>query len=209
MAPLAKRWHLRRMEDPLATGVATFASTSGSIRHQPLQLFQEILHDDELRLARIGQAVQRTNTQMASVIQSDGVDPAGDGAADQTGHRDETEVPLRRPDAESTRSVDLNGGLTPRWTADGSRVVYRSAGPPYTILTRSADGQGDPHPIAEDESILWPDAVTPDGRTLVLGRSPGDILTMPLDGSSAPRPLTEDEFLTWSLGLSPDGRWLV
>ncbi len=116
--------------------------------------------------------------------------------------------------SEKRRVTEPGGGLSPRWSPDGQRIVYSPTDNEGTrIVVVNADGSGK-RILAEGVYPDW----SPDGSSIVFARAQkgkpsrdgrslgGGLFVVPADGSRAARQLTHDlpwepEYPTWS----PDG----
>ena len=98
------------------------------------------------------------------------------------------------------------------WTPDSQRVIFTSprGGRPALFWT-AADGTGTAEPLGEREGNRFPQAVTPDGRlVVVLDMLPsGNLITVALSGDPVSADLLVTEFDEKSAVLSPDGRWFA
>ena len=108
-----------------------------------------------------------------------------------------------------------DGGLnySPVW-APGDRILFGSVVDGRSnIFIKSADERNDTERFLTSEEVQWPDAVTPDGRTLLFSQRSrtmgGDTWTVPFPSGGEPTLLMGDESTTWPTGVSPDGRWLA
>ena len=99
------------------------------------------------------------------------------------------------------------------WSADGSRIFFNSSRGVRGggLYAKRADGTGGEQPLLTDYggSFLDPDAVSPDGQTIVstrTGGTGGDLMTIALAEHSAPK-----LFKTNAEGavLSPDGNYVA
>jgi Tol biopolymer transport system component len=70
-------------------------------------------------------------------------------------------------DRKTVSRFTFNGGRYPLWTADGARIVFRK---PDGIYVKPVSG-GDERRVFEDTSIRNMSDLSPDGRTLLVGRS--------------------------------------
>jgi serine/threonine-protein kinase len=123
-------------------------------------------------------------------------------------------------DVASGTHSRLTFGLHPRrptWTRDGEGItvgVPQARG--WKLMTVSRDGGGAPVVLVETPHRAYPNAWSPDGRTLVYQeRRPGtgwDLLALEVgrDGAvAAPRPLVATPFEETNGSLSADGRFLA
>ena len=104
--------------------------------------------------------------------------------------------------------------LHPLWTPDGRRVIYgsdRVGG--RNLYWKNADGSGGEDLLADVPNLFNdPDAISPDGKTLVYrslsGETSEDLWTVSLQGDPKPSPLLHSRFNELDAALSPDGRWI-
>ena len=120
------------------------------------------------------------------------------------------------PDGPLTRltfaaETDIYG----HWTPDGDRVVFSSGRDSDTqnVYWKAADGTGTAERVAESDTFLYVDAVTPDG-TRVIARSTlptrgDDLIVATLDGDPAIQTLVSTEFSERNAALSADGAWVA
>jgi Tol biopolymer transport system component len=105
----------------------------------------------------------------------------------------------------------------PTWTPDGSGItvgVRRAAG--WALVTVRRDGNGAPTVLLETAHRAYPNAWSPDGRTLVYQeRRPGtgwDLMALDLGHTGRPAPphaLVATPFQEENASLSKDGRFLA
>jgi serine/threonine-protein kinase len=128
-----------------------------------------------------------------------------------------------------TRLTFDNGGLQtrPRWTSDGTRIVYRSAPRPAAggaepvqagLYWRLADGTGDAELLlrqggSSPVSLISPGSWSADGRLLfheLTLRGNSDIGVLQVTGTRAATPVLANPSYSESFPeLSRDGRWLA
>jgi serine/threonine protein kinase len=146
-------------------------------------------------------------------ISPDGARAAMDIRNDQTGSSDIWVVELGR--GVSTRlHSDPVDEIMPVWSADGSRLIYRSdrVGPPdiYELAVATPESE---KPILELPGVQQPEDVTRDGRWLAylseVATTVWNIWLLPLDGQSKPAPWLRTRFNQASPRFSPDGRWIA
>jgi serine/threonine-protein kinase len=110
----------------------------------------------------------------------------------------------------------------PIWTPDGKRITYASEqkGKQQSIYWRNADGTGEAQLLLETKDATFPQAWSPDGKTLAFQqRAPDtgwDMWLLPMEGDekSGWKPGTPREFLKTpatesGASISPDGRWIA
>jgi len=94
----------------------------------------------------------------------------------------------------------------PRWSPDGSRIVYMSGN---KIELRAADGSGEPVELAEGRSASF----SPDGKWIAYGSTGEDdvpkIWRLSLEGGAEPEVVVGGHAGAWLPSVSPDGRFLA
>jgi len=112
--------------------------------------------------------------------------------------------------ATALRQLTFQTADYPVWTRDSQRIIFASDG---TLFWQRADGTGAAEELAkpEQEGAYYPNAVSPDGKTLLFRSSvnAGDIWSLPLDGDHKPRSLISGSGNQFAAYFSPDGRWIV
>jgi Tol biopolymer transport system component len=111
-------------------------------------------------------------------------------------------------------TFDSSSVTAPVWTADGSRVVFRT--------TRSGGGDLFEKPTsgtAADQTLLttpdakWASDITVDGKLLLFvnqdQKTYADLLALPLTGDKKPFPVVKTKFEEVEGQFSPDGQWLA
>jgi eukaryotic-like serine/threonine-protein kinase len=104
--------------------------------------------------------------------------------------------------------------IMPVWSADGSKVLYRSDrhGPP-DIYEITVDVPGSEGPVLELPGVQQPEDVSGDGRLLAYldesATTSGNIWLLPLQGERKPRVWAPTRFNQSSPRFSPDGRWIA
>jgi Tol biopolymer transport system component len=102
------------------------------------------------------------------------------------------------------------GNAFPIWTADGTRVLFRTSTGMYWI---AGDGSGHPQAIAGALSGDIPCSVAPDGDTLAFmrqnARTSRDIYVLSLRGRFGPRPVVSTPAFEGGAQFSPDGHWMA
>ncbi len=107
---------------------------------------------------------------------------------------------------EAPLTLGLERNLSPLWTTDGVRIVWRSGS---ELVWKAADGTGAVETLAP--SNLIPFAWSADGSTLVTNTASGtaDIMTVAVEGDHRVEPLLVTEFGEFRPAVSPDGRWMA
>ena len=104
-------------------------------------------------------------------------------------------------------------GFSPRWTPDGSRIIYMSERPVFDLYWRDVDATQEAEPLLVSDTDKVPGSISPDGNTLAYVKSlptGGEIWLLPLGGEARdPRVyLANDHDLKNPL-FSPNGEWLA
>jgi eukaryotic-like serine/threonine-protein kinase len=131
-----------------------------------------------------------------------------------------TESDLWVVDVASGTHSRLTFGLRPRrptWTPDGKGITIGARrGSGWALVTVPRDGSGRPATLLETAHRAYPNAWSPDGRTLVYQeRRPEtgwDLMALdvaPTGVPKAPRPLVASRFQEENASLSKDGRFLA
>jgi serine/threonine-protein kinase len=102
----------------------------------------------------------------------------------------------------------------PYWTPDGRRVLYSAVvDGNRSVLSKAADGTGEPERVTGGEGAWVPRSMTPDGKLLLVqgaGTSTGqDLSVVSMDSDHRVRPLLHGMYDEVQGELSPDGRWLA
>jgi len=104
------------------------------------------------------------------------------------------------------------------WFPDSVRVVVGSrqqgrANPDLAVYRANGTGQADWLTDTTEEIARVPNAVTPDGKTVIfrgpLGERQDDLFTVPVDGDRNVETLLSTEHSELNAALSPDGRWMA
>jgi serine/threonine protein kinase len=147
-------------------------------------------------------------------ISPDGASAAMDVRNDQTGSADIWVIELGR--GVSTRlHSDTVDEIMPIWSADGSKLIYRSdrKGPP-DIYELAVASPGSEKAILELPGVQQPEDVTRDGRRLAylseVATTVWNIWLLPLEGQQPkPAPWLRTRFNQTNPRFSPDGRWIA
>jgi serine/threonine protein kinase len=102
---------------------------------------------------------------------------------------------------------------SPVWSADGSKLLYRSdhKGPP-DVYEIGVGAPGSERPVLERPGVQQPEDISRDGRFLVYlndTQARAEIWRLPLQGEAKPSPWLRTPFNVSSPRFSPDGRWLA
>jgi len=115
-----------------------------------------------------------------------------------------------RPALIKLTTEETTGNAYPVWTRDGKRVVFRTNAGLYVV---DADGSGRSERIAKTSGADYPNAITPDGETLLILRTTvdrgPDLYVMSLRGDPNPQPLVSTNAHEGGGQFSPDGKWLA
>jgi serine/threonine protein kinase/Tol biopolymer transport system component len=106
--------------------------------------------------------------------------------------------------------------ILPVWSADGSRLIYRSdRGGPPDIYELTVEVPGSERPLLELPGVQQPEDVSADGRRLAylqeIATTVWNISLLPLgrDRDRKPKPWLPTRFSQTSPRFSPDGRWIA
>jgi Tol biopolymer transport system component len=103
---------------------------------------------------------------------------------------------------------------SPVWSADGSKVLYRSDRQGVPDIYEIAVGvPGSESRLLEQPGVQQPEDISRDGRLLVycnnIAATVPDIWILPLVGDPKPMPWLQSRFAKTSPRFSPDGRWIA
>ena len=135
-------------------------------------------------------------------------------------------VEVRAPGNRDVMVYDLERGTATRltndpaldaypvWLATGERVLFSSTRDgPFNLYSRAADGTGPVDRVAMSDAVQWPQAVSPDGGSLVIGYTPDyinyDVHLLSLDSSEPAESLVQTASREFMSDLSPNGRWIA
>jgi eukaryotic-like serine/threonine-protein kinase len=168
--------------------------------------------------SREGREVRPLELGVPAVVRGIRISPDGSRAAmdvrnNQTGSADIWWVDLGS--GASTRlHSDAVDELMPVWTADGSRLVYRSdrRGPP-DLYEMNPAVPGSEKPILDQPGVEQPEDVTRDGRLLAylseISTTVWNISLLRLDGDHKTSRWSSTRFNQTHPRFSPDGRWIA
>ena len=100
--------------------------------------------------------------------------------------------------------------VSPIWTADGARIIYRSSrNGILNLFTKAADGSGGEERLTTSEENQTPAATSPDGQSLAFVTAGRDIWLLPLSADKKARLFLRTPFTKVSPVFSPDSHWLA
>ena len=146
-------------------------------------------------------------------ISPDGTRVAEDVEDKRTGTSDVWVFDLARTVSTRVHS-DAVDEITPVWSLDGSKIIYRSnrSGPPH-IYEITPGAPGSEHPLLQLPGVQQPEDLSRDGRFLVflnqIQSTLWNVWLLPLQGDRKPFPWRQTRFNEFSPRFSPDGRWIA
>lgn len=108
-------------------------------------------------------------------------------------------------------TFDPTSDYRPIWTPDGSRVVFLSSRAQETaIYSKRADGVGAVEHLVTHPEYPYPNAMTPDGKTLIFTpvASVAPVYFADVEGGRPAEVLFGGDFNERDVRISPDGRWI-
>jgi len=104
-------------------------------------------------------------------------------------------------------------GRSPVWSADGSRIIYRSGFPPLEALyEKPSNGSGEERLLRKSDATI-PTSWSRDGRFLLYTTeaptTANDIWILPMTGDTKPVPWLVTQFNEGGASFSPDMRWIA
>jgi Tol biopolymer transport system component len=106
--------------------------------------------------------------------------------------------------------------LAPRWSPNGSRIVFVSNRSGHMDLyVKAADGTGAEQPLYEsnDNNIRLLNSWSRDGRYLLFTvmdpKNASDLMVLPMEGGGKPFPFVQPQFSERNGDFSPNGRWVA
>jgi eukaryotic-like serine/threonine-protein kinase len=109
---------------------------------------------------------------------------------------------------------DPTDEILPAWSADGSKVIYRSDrnGPP-DVSEITVGNPGSEKAVLQLPAVQQPEDLSRDGRRLLYLNETAtaiwNIFLLPLGGDAKPTPWLPSRFSQTSPRFSPDGRWIA
>jgi serine/threonine protein kinase/Tol biopolymer transport system component len=119
------------------------------------------------------------------------------------------------PKGTLTRLTTEGSNMRPEWTADGSRILFRSERQKGVgIWWQPADGSGPAEQILKTDIDPFEAILSPDSKYLIYRTSPGakfsrDIFYVELPDRGEPKPLVVSPYSDQMPRLSPDARWMA
>ena len=102
---------------------------------------------------------------------------------------------------------------TPTWYPDGRKIAFVLDAPPFHVYAVPADGSGEPMPILESPIDSYAEAISADGRWMVVRQLSSDedlnLGLLEIDGGQEVRPLRTTRFEEKFATLSPDERFVA
>ncbi len=121
--------------------------------------------------------------------------------------------------SKTQSKLTANGGDRPEWSADGSRVVFRTstAGPVsgagFALWWQRVDGGGAAELLVQrPEGDVWEGVMTPDGKSLFIRTGTVNnarLWVRGMTGDTATAPFHESTISESAMRFSADGRWMA
>jgi serine/threonine-protein kinase len=109
-------------------------------------------------------------------------------------------------------TFDPGADQYPLWSPDSRRLIFTSTRVGGSnVFSQAADGTGAVEQLTEGSTLRLPQAMTPDGNSIIV-REVGqqdDLMLMPLQPPRRPQPLVQTMFSERNAEIVPDGRWLA
>jgi Tol biopolymer transport system component len=210
---------------------------------RPVPIAQEILDGDlrfgAFSVSRSGALVYQTGLQVddSQLVWRDRAGRPLGAIGDRADYRDLQLSPdgrfvsVSRSDASGTNAdvwiFDVRRGVPTRfttdpgaerqlvWSPDGARAIFnaRRNGNFLALYEKAASGAGPESLVLQEDSNLWPESWSPDGRHLLYSRVAGnrsDLRVLPLTGTRAESyALVPGASRATGAQFSPDGRWVA
>ena len=113
-------------------------------------------------------------------------------------------------------TFDPGDDASPAWAPDGKMLYFSStAKEKSAVYRKSLEDAGEAEPVSSSPDDLNPTSVSPDGRFVLVDRSPtststeSDLMALPVGPAAAPTPLRATSFWEGEAAFSPDGRWVA
>ena len=115
-----------------------------------------------------------------------------------------------------TRLTFAGRNLSPLWTPDGKRIIFRASpvgGERLNLFWKLADGSSEAERLTVSDYSQTPDSLSPDGQVLVFTQldptTNYGLWLLPLTGDRKPRPFLQTPRNEGVSELSSDGHWLA
>jgi len=120
-------------------------------------------------------------------------------------------------DGTLTRRSFTGAAFRPKWTPDGTQLVYGMLmDNTWGLWITAADGSGQPRQLLTATEPVWPESITPDGASLIYGIGELAVnagtrfhLLSLLDTAATGQPLLEFGNRQIGAVISPDGRFIA
>ena len=142
--------------------------------------------------------------------------PNGQRVAAEVNSEGRTDIYIYDVVSGAAQRVTADGSLNirPAWSADGTRILYRTrrGGTNSTLWWQPADGRAGAQQLAESPgNDIWEGELAPNGKSVVYrtGSVPSDIVYRNLTGDTTEHGIATTRFAEYAPRLSPDGHWVA